>query len=1177
MSGPARAKRLARELQECKKDSVVQIEQVGGDSIDHFIGSFPGPTGTPYEGGWFKVDVVAPERYPFEPLKMKFITKVYHPNVSSQSGYICLDILKTSWSPVFTLRTCLVSLQSLLSTPEPTDPQDAIVAKHYLTDKRGFEETAKYWTEVYAAPPTPTPTPTPTTSTSISTGGGGGGKPNSRIHSPSPQTASEEATNKRPRIQESSSFSDDDSVQIVSPPPPPPPLLDPMEIYKKQTRLAGLDWEDVQSFLEMGFEPERVLEVLVRLNWRKGNRDRCSQEEVVEQEQLAESKESSLLLSNTPLQTLVKAGLALTNLSPTTSSNGGVSIGLGGKTMVELSRNSATGGGLGSHDFKNGDLVKVGNGTSSTSASNGKKGKGVGNKKGKEKDSQQQGQEIETVVFKVSNDKITLVLNDRKHKNRGDVVVEEEEDDGNSFEWTDKITLFKVSNPSTFKRQIHFLRQAIRSFEVVEPSPLPPSTAAGEEETPVKTEEEDDDDDSSSSDSDRDDEPKEEDNTKASSSSSSNGVSPLLSVLLGLSPPTLSPPPPPTSSLNYFDPKLNSSQREAVEFCLRCREVGMIWGPPGTGKTQTLIEIIKQLILNQDQRVLVCGASNLSVDNILSRLSHQGEEKEKKIELSRLGHPARVLGELTNHTLDSQSTLNDQTFLVKDIQTELLQLTRELGNRDKKTRLRGSDRKKKWELVRELRKDMRKRLNRVEKEVLRDKMLVFSTTHGAGSKVLDRLDQFDVVIIDEAAQATEPACWIPIMRGKKLILAGDHLQLPPTLKSISSSSPSSTTLPTPGPSRLKLSKTLETTLFSRLLSLHGNEIRKMLKIQYRFNEKINEFPSKMLYDDELKPSREGGISTRKLGDLLKKQGDEGEGVSVGEGDLEDLNEPIVFFDTAGLGMYERGGGGGEDGEPGQTFRSESKSNENEAEIVLHYVKFLLESKIPPSSISIISPYSSQVSLLSSLLHQTSLPPPPSNSTNSSNSNSNSIEIGSIDSNQGRENDVVIISLVRSNEEGEIGFLKELRRLNVAMTRARRQLVVVGDSETLKKQGSSSSSSSITNKVGRGGEDKKKKQKQRHKVGEVENKDVVELEMEKGENDRSTVSSGESEGEEEDTQDEGTEEERGQDTKTSPVPENEPNSSRTRKQQQHKQKKVTGARYLKEWIEWLEENAYVRVP
>ncbi|KPV72457.1 uncharacterized protein RHOBADRAFT_18109, partial [Rhodotorula graminis WP1] len=103
--------------------------------------------GTAYEGGRFEVDIVAPDRYPFEPLKIKFVTKVYHPNISSASGYICLDILNKSWSPVYTLRTCLVSLQALLSSPEPTDPQDAEVAKHYLTDRRGFEATAKFWTE----------------------------------------------------------------------------------------------------------------------------------------------------------------------------------------------------------------------------------------------------------------------------------------------------------------------------------------------------------------------------------------------------------------------------------------------------------------------------------------------------------------------------------------------------------------------------------------------------------------------------------------------------------------------------------------------------------------------------------------------------------------------------------------------------------------------------------------------------------------------------------------------------------------------------------------------------------------------------------------------------------------------------------------------------------------------
>ncbi|GAA5902797.1 uncharacterized protein JCM6883_007247 [Sporobolomyces salmoneus] len=263
MSGPARAKRLARELQECKKDTSIEIEQVN-DSIDHFVGSFPGPTGTSYEGGWFKVDIQAPERYPFEPLKMKFITKVYHPNVSSASGYICLDILKTSWSPVYTLRTCLVSLQSLLSTPEPSDPQDAQVANHYLKDREGFEETAKFWTEVYAAREKKGESKTSTASISVS-------RPHSP--SPSPSTTTNDPSSKRPRLNPHTSS--DDSVQIVESP------RDPLENLKKQCRLSGLEWTDVETFTQMGFDSERVIEVLGRLNWRKGNRERCSVEEVV--------------------------------------------------------------------------------------------------------------------------------------------------------------------------------------------------------------------------------------------------------------------------------------------------------------------------------------------------------------------------------------------------------------------------------------------------------------------------------------------------------------------------------------------------------------------------------------------------------------------------------------------------------------------------------------------------------------------------------------------------------------------------------------------------------------------------------------------------------------------------------------------------------------------------------
>ncbi|KAJ3537540.1 hypothetical protein NM688_g6674 [Phlebia brevispora] len=130
-----------------------EIADLVDNSPYHLKGSFMGPEGTPYEGGHFEVDIIIPESYPFQPVKMKFITKVYHPNVSSASGAICLDILKDAWSPVLTLKSTLISLQSLLCSPEPNDPQDAEVAKHYLTSKSSFEETARYWTMIYAGGP----------------------------------------------------------------------------------------------------------------------------------------------------------------------------------------------------------------------------------------------------------------------------------------------------------------------------------------------------------------------------------------------------------------------------------------------------------------------------------------------------------------------------------------------------------------------------------------------------------------------------------------------------------------------------------------------------------------------------------------------------------------------------------------------------------------------------------------------------------------------------------------------------------------------------------------------------------------------------------------------------------------------------------------------------------------
>ncbi|KAF9523147.1 ubiquitin-conjugating enzyme/RWD-like protein [Crepidotus variabilis] len=152
----ARLRRVNKEIADCKNDksSGIRIDLVD-ESPFHLKGSFPGPQDTPYEGGYFEVDIVIPESYPFQPVKMKFITKIYHPNVSSASGAICLDILKDAWSPVLTLKSTLISLQSLLCSPEPSDPQDAEVAKHYMTSKSSFEDTARYWTQIYAGGPGP--------------------------------------------------------------------------------------------------------------------------------------------------------------------------------------------------------------------------------------------------------------------------------------------------------------------------------------------------------------------------------------------------------------------------------------------------------------------------------------------------------------------------------------------------------------------------------------------------------------------------------------------------------------------------------------------------------------------------------------------------------------------------------------------------------------------------------------------------------------------------------------------------------------------------------------------------------------------------------------------------------------------------------------------------------------
>jgi len=229
-----RTKRIAREVKDVANDkaSGITVVPYQQDQLMHLKGTFYGPEGTPYEGGLFEVDIHVPQGYPFNALKMKFITKVYHPNISSASGAICLDILKDAWTPVLTLRSTLVSLQSLLCSPEPKDPQDAEVAKHYLSDRAGFEDTARYWTQVYAKPE-------------------GSSVRNAAATSAIDLTHDEE---EKPK-------------QKAAP-------VDEIKVH-------GLDPQQVANFVNMGFAKAEVIDVFRRLNYRGSNMQKIGEDAVV--------------------------------------------------------------------------------------------------------------------------------------------------------------------------------------------------------------------------------------------------------------------------------------------------------------------------------------------------------------------------------------------------------------------------------------------------------------------------------------------------------------------------------------------------------------------------------------------------------------------------------------------------------------------------------------------------------------------------------------------------------------------------------------------------------------------------------------------------------------------------------------------------------------------------------
>lgn len=488
--------------------------------------------------------------------------------------------------------------------------------------------------------------------------------------------------------------------------------------------------------------------------------------------------------------------------------------------------------------------------------------------------------------------------------------------------------------------------------------------------------------------------------------------------------------------MEFFDPNLNDSQRSAVDFAIHESPVTIIHGPPGTGKTYTLIELIKQLAFNHNEKILVCGASNISVDNILERLSpvFSGEEQEetpkkgrrKKVvktgnpeNLIRIGHPARLLESNLQHSLDVLSKTSygeggDNQNILRDIQQDIGSTLGQI----KKCKRYG-ERRALWAELKQLKKEFRIRERKIVHDLLVGSRVVLSTLHGAGSNELIALYKdhefsadnpvFGTIIIDEVSQSLEPQCWIALVNHlgiKRLVIAGDNMQLPATVKSKEEAA----SLIAKGEIA-----DLEFTLFDRLVEEHGDSFKKLLDVQYRMNEQIMEFPSETLYEGKLKADK--SVKRILLTDLKNVSS------------TDNTMIPCIWYDTQGGDFPEKTQ---DDSAP--TASTGSKFNDMEALVVLQHVKSLVEAGVGPENIGIISPYSAQVSALKRMVEF------------------ENIEVATIDGFQGREKEVIIVSLVRSNDQREVGFLNDRRRLNVAMTRPKRQLCIVGDLELMDQSG-----------------------------------------------------------------------------------------------------------------------------
>ena len=424
-------------------------------------------------------------------------------------------------------------------------------------------------------------------------------------------------------------------------------------------------------------------------------------------------------------------------------------------------------------------------------------------------------------------------------------------------------------------------------------------------------------------------------------------------------------------------PYLNKTQEEAVNLVLRAKDVAIVHGPPGTGKTTTLVEAIRETLMRESQ-VLVCAQSNMAVDWISEKLVDRG------INVLRLGNPTRVDDKMLSFTYERRFEAHPDYPHLWAIRKAIRDL------RSHRARRVSDAYHQKLESLKSRATELEIRIN---SELFAEARVIASTLVGAANRLLDG-QKFGTLFIDEAAQALEAACWIPMRRVSRVVLAGDHCQLPPTVKSIAA-----------------LKAGLGVTLMERIVQQHPEAVT-LLRLQYRMNDDIMRFSSNYFYGGQLESAPE-----------------------VKYRSILDLDTPMVWIDTSAFDISVH-----------EEFVGESfgRINKAEAELTLlalqHYFEKIGKQRLLDERIDvgIISPYRAQVQLLRRLLLKREYFKP----------FRRAISVNTVDGFQGQERDVIVISLVRSNDEGQIGFLRDLRRMNVAITRARMKLIILGDRPTL---------------------------------------------------------------------------------------------------------------------------------